>query len=128
MPKPCERYINNSFLNLPPIMRLEHLLNLKQTKLKSIHIKLDKKVENDTTIIFSCDHPFFSLEQLSATAYITSKYETIEVITKSINNKNIIQLKCTKSSTWTTQTEVFELSAYEPSEDITVKMELYYLQ
>lgn len=127
MSKKCETYIDNSFLSLPPIMRLEHLLNLKQAKLKSINIKLDKIVENDTSIIFRCFNPFSTLEQLSAAAYIKSKYDNIEVITKSINNKNIIKLNCTKSETWTPQTEVFELTAYEPSEDLIVKLELYYL-
>jgi hypothetical protein len=124
----CDSIIEESFLSLSPIKRIEHILNLKRAKLKSINLKLVKISEDDKIVSFSTTLPFDTLVDVNVVSYSDTKYDSIEVSYDRNDPTNKVAIVCAKSLTWNENMEVFMLSGYEPTQDIIVDIELYYLK
>ena len=128
MMKKCDTSEVNSFLTLDPIDRMEHILNLPHIAFKTFTINLDKILENDKEVTFRCFLPFDTLENFTVSSYTEEKYLKIDLTHKKITNRNMILLKCTKNPLHTGKYEVFKLTSDETTENLTVGIDLYYLQ
>jgi hypothetical protein len=129
MVKTCDDVFEvETFLNLDPIDRLEHILNLRQIAFKKFIINLDKILETDKEVTFRCFLPFDTLENFTVSSYTEEKYLKIDLTHKKITNRNMILLKCTKNPLYSDKFEVFKLTSDETTENLIVEIDLHYVE